>query len=183
MLGYIKNLFQLIISSQSAWEDISAEMTPTDKLVRQGLTPMVALACIAVIVQKLCYKPEMNWGAVIILMLATAASYICTYYVLGHLLYNRSQEMTDSGSMSILKCSTVEIYVLGLLALVQVVTRVLPPSMALSYLLPAGVSIVMWKAETYLAIRKDMTLTFYLWGACCLILPPYLIQGFFKMII
>lgn len=183
MLGYIKNLFQLIISPRSAWEDISSEMRPTAELVRRGLAPMVGFVCVAVAVQKALYYPETGWGAVIVIMMAVAASYVCAYYVTGHLLFTRAETMTDSGSLSLQKCCTVENYVLGLLALVQVVTHSLPPSMALSYLLPAGVSIVMWKAETYLGIRKDMTLAFYLWGLGCLIISPYLIQGFFKMII
>lgn len=183
MFGYLKNLFQLIISPQSAWEDISAEMCPLRLLMRRGLMPMVAVACAAQVIQKVLYLPETGWGQLVVMLMATVASYVCTYFIFGHLLYNRARTMTDTGELSLQKCCTVQNYVLGLLALVQTVTWVLPPSMALSYLLPAGVSIVMWKAETYLAIRKDMTLSYYLWGTGCLILPPYFIQGFFKTII
>lgn len=158
-------------------------MLPERVLLRNGLWPLVALASLAVIVHKTLYKPEMDWGSAIVLVLATAVSYVCTYFICGRLLYTRSGAMTDSGELSEQKFFTVCNFVLGMLSLVQIITRILPPSMALIYLLPAGVSIVMWNSETWLGIRKDMTLTFYIWGVCCLILPPYLIQGFFKLII
>ncbi len=183
MLRYVKNLIQLIISPKSAWEDISAEMASPEELTGSGLWPLVALASLGEVVRKVFYRPQTDWGAAIVLVLATAVSYVCTYYIFGRLLCVRSSAMAVSEPASDHKCLTMESYVLGLLALVQLLTRLLPPSMALIYLLPAGVSIVMWKAEAYLGIRKDMTLTFYLWGVVCLILPPYFIQGFFKLII
>lgn len=183
MFRYLKNLLQLIISPKSAWEDISSEMVPPQRLTAFGLMPLVATASLTVVVRKVLYRPEMDWGSAVILILATAVSYVCSYYVLGRALCARTAAMTVSGEATDHKCRTMEAYVLGLLALVQIVTRLLPPSMALIYLLPAGVSIVMWKSEAYLGIRKDMTLTFYIRGLVCLILPPYLIQGFFKLII
>ncbi len=183
MLRYLKNLFQLIISPQSAWEDISAEMTATGTLSSRGLWPMTALAAILTVVQRVCYEQDADWGAALILILAAAAAYVCTYYIFGQILVDRMQTMAVSDSVSGQKGLTVVNYVLGLLCLVQIITEVIPYSIALSYLLPAGVSIVMWKAETYLGIRKDMTLSYYIWGVGCLILPPFLIQGFFKMII
>ncbi len=183
MATFIQHLLQLALSPSRGWEDVSARMTSPARLVSAGMMPVVWAAAAAWLLQPLYSGSDVGWGGAVVMAMATVASYVVTYYVLGQLFQTFAGKLTDTGEPSAHKFVTVEAYVLGLLAACQTLVNALPWRMELLYILPAGVSLVLWKAERYLGIKEENTVKYYAYGCCLLVIPPYLIQGFFKLLI
>lgn len=181
MASFFQNLVQLVLSPARGWEDISAQMTPPSRLASAGMMPIAWAAGAAWLLQPLYISSGTGWGAAAVMALATVASYVVTLHVLGPFFLSAAGALTDAGEGSPHKFATVQAYVLALLAACQTLVNALPWHMELLYILPAGVSLVLWKAERYLGIREENTIKFYAWGCVLVILPPYLIQGFFHL--
>ena len=183
MATFFQNLAQLVLSPSRGWEDVSAQLTPPARLASRGMMPIVWAAAAAWFLQPLYAEGAAGWGGALVMAMATVASYIITYHVLGQVFLSVCDPLTDGGTASSHKFYTAEAYVLGLLAVCQTLVNALPWQMELLYILPAGVSLVLWKAERYLGIKEENTIKFYAWGCCLIVLPPYLIQGLFKILI
>lgn len=181
MLLFIKNMLQLILSPGRGWEDISHEGRDPERLVSEGLYPIIGLASVSVFIQKI-YHSDFD----IVTLLERAMIIFISYYVtlfIARIIFQSCMRKYVDGEPNNNKFTTMTVYSIALMAFITIIDNLLPVHMDMLYLLPIAIALIMWKASAYLAVKKDRDYVYAIWAIVAIIVPPMLLQYIFVSII
>ena len=181
MLDFLKNMLQLILAPERGWEDVAAEDTAPDVLIRRRLWPFAALAAISVYMQ-LFYHPDLSWVDLTMHAVVFFVSIFVTLHLAIMIIKTYGGKYIMGGTPNPKKTSTMTAYILGLLCLIELFCNLLPIHLALYYLLPLALVLILWKADKYMSVKENKDFIFMLFGACTVILPAVAIQELFYLI-
>lgn len=178
---YLLGMLQLLLSPRRGWEDIAVDNWPSGVILRKGFVPLliiVSLTCLP----SLWYHSHATLAGVCERMVACFVKFLASYYVASFCFSLYIPSCTDN-VMSLNKNHTFIVYSLGLLALLNVLTNLLPMVPDMLYLLPVYVYFIMWRGITYMEVKFDGVISFMLLDLLALLLPPFLFQYLFNLII
>ncbi len=181
MLDFLKNMLQLILAPERGWEDVAAEDTDPDVIIRHRLWPFAAIAAISVFVQ-LFYHSDLSWVNLTMHAVVFFVSIFVTLHLATVLFKTYGGKYIMGGTPNPKKTATMIAYVLGLLCLVELFCNLLPIHLALYYLLPLILALILWKSEKYMSVKENRDFLFMVFGACSVILPAVAIQELFYLI-
>ena len=87
------------------------------------------------------------------------------------------------GEVSPNKNATFIIYSLGLIAVFNILTNLLPMVPDMLYLLPVYLIFIMWRGITYMEVKFNGVMTFMILNILTVIVTPFLLQYLFNLII
>ena len=180
-LLYIRDMIQLILSPRKGWEDVSADGFPPAVLFRSGLMPLIFIAAAAQMLQW-AYHPDVAWWiwterSLVVLLKLVAAYYIASF------AFSLYLPTCVDGTYSETKCLTFITYGVGIIALIEFITNCMPMTFPVLYMLPIYALYVLWRGLRYMSVSFTGVGTFILLILFALILPSYLIQALFNLIL
>ncbi|MCM1293171.1 MAG: hypothetical protein NC230_06305 [Bacteroides sp.] len=174
-------MLQLILGPRKGWEDIEMDAVAARQLLTKGFIPFIALASATVLI-RFFYVDEMSVAVMIQQAIICFLKYFASYY-LGCFVFTLYLPTCIDGSLSMGKVNTFLLYGFGLLALINIIQNCIPVELAISFIMPVYALYILWRGIRYLSISFEGIGTFLLLVIFALIVPPYLIQYLFNMII
>jgi hypothetical protein len=181
MLKFLKNIFQLILSPGNGWEDISHDGEDPKVLAAKGLYPIIGFASIMAFAQ-FFYNEELSLVILLQRAIIIFVQFFVTYFI-ASLVFASSLRFWVEGTPNEKKYSTVIIYSIAILSLINAVQSCLPVELSLVYFLYLYVAIVIWKAARYLAVKEKFVSYYVVMAIVSILVPPFLIGSLFSLII
>lgn len=153
-LLYCKNLVQLILAPQKAWEEISGEELPSQELTRRGFYPLMAFAGATAFCHGLYHISDFSVGR----QLQEALTQMVTLFVsliLARAIIDAALPRLSLSPQNPDRPATVCIYSLSLMAVVVIIMNLCPIQLTLLWFLPAFVAVTVWQARSYLDINPE----------------------------
>lgn len=177
---FLLDMLQLILSPRKGWEDVAIDAVPARRLLIGGYLPfivLVALTCIP----GLWYHSDATLPGVIQQTISCFVKFFAGYY-LSSFFFSLYMPSCTGGEVNPNKNSTFIMYSLGLLALFNLLTNLLPMVPDMLYLLPVYLFFIMWRGITYMEVRFNGVLTFMALNLLAVMIPPFLLQYLFNLI-
>jgi hypothetical protein len=166
---FLKNILQLILSPVHGWEEISYDGAQVDKLTAEGLYPLMGLAAATAFVQGF-YDVEFSLMRLIQTALAIFIVLFISFWF-GRSMMETFLEKYTEKEPGTLVGGTVAVYTSALLCLIQIFNNFMPVELPILMLLPTFIIIIIWNADQYLSIAKDMRGQFLGFATLVLIAP------------
>ena len=87
------------------------------------------------------------------------------------------------GELNEKRNTTFITYNIAILAIIKIISNCIPVEISLIQFLPIFVAIVIWKGTKYMAVNKNKLGQFMLLSIGAIIVPPYLLEGLFNLIL
>lgn len=159
MWHYLKNILQLLLSPRHGWDEVSHDVTEPDELASHGLYPLIGLASVTYFVQGI-YSAHFELVPYLQGALAIFLSLFISFFIGKYVLESTTAQFIDTGKLNTFKTNTLSTYIVGILAVIQVVSNLMPVQVILVYLLPIVAIITIWKSCQYLDIMQEKSLVF-----------------------
>ena len=181
MGAFLKYLFQLLLSPGHGWEDVADDDANPRELAARGFYPLTAIAAVSVFAQLVFHTlntvTELLIRAIITYMMYFIGYFAATF-VLGLFSGSDLQAETYERRSQLFAMLSVAI-----LELMTITVNLVPITLVLAWFLPVYVAIVMWKGCDFMGVRPGQTGRFMLLAIPGVILPPYLINLLFTLLI
>ena len=181
ILSFLKNLLQLVLAPSNGWEEVSHDGAEPERLAADGLYPLMGLAAATVFIQG-CYDKIYDVTSLLQRAMVVFMSLFISYWAGAALMDNYINRFTDTDISSKLT-RTVTIYIISLLAVIQVIENLVPVEFTVIRFLPAFAAIVLWKATAYLSIRKADEGLYIIFALGVLIIPWMLINTLLSLLL
>lgn len=181
MLLYLKSILQLILSPAHGWEDVAKDAEEPRYLAFGGLYPMIALTSLTTFLA-LFYDSEATFVPTLIKSIEVFLIFFLGYFI-GIWIFSIILPTLSRKGVDEKKIQTFGVYSTGLLALIWLVSNVLPMKLTIIYFLPLYVMIVQWKGWRYLGVDSRNQFKFVVLSIVGFILPPYLLYFLFSLIL
>lgn len=181
MLQYLKNLLQLVLLPFRGWEDVSANLSEPERLLREGYYPLLVIAALTEFV-RLFYHGHGGFMTVLELAIALFGSFFVAFFI-AKIILNHYLEPFVDGEINPIKIATFIIYGLGLLLLIEIIENLLPTDLTLVKFLPLFVALILYNGSTYLSIRQGTELRFLCVVTLGIIVVPLAIFYLLELII
>ncbi len=178
---FLKYLFQLVLSPGHGWEDIGRARQHPRVLAATGFYPLTALTALSVFAGKI-YHSMLTLQDMLIDAVITFMMYFLGYFTGTFVLSVGLAAILDINADD-RRCQTFSIFVMGLLEIIAIIGNIIPMTLAITWFLPCYVAIIMWKGCAYMEIPRENTGRFMLIAVPGVLIPPYLIQLFFTLIL
>lgn len=169
MVQYLKNIFTLIFSPSSGWNEVSFSNAEPKTLVRTSLLPLLIVTGLSVFVR--LFFRDISLLVAIEEAVTTFGGLFVSLYI-GNLLFEALLPKMTDGKPNRVKCFTVSIYAISLLALYEILLNLMPVELGFLKFLPILISLVIFKASRYLDIKADSEFVFLLCSGLSLVLVP-----------
>ncbi len=181
MLHFLKNLLQLILSPEHGWEEISFDGKEPDKLASEGMYPLFAIMGATSFVQGF-YEPTFDVGQQLQSAMVKFVALLVAYFA-GMALMEIFVGKMSTKDVSIKNTKTVALYIISLLAVIQIVENFVPVDFTVIKVLPLFLIIVVYHSMSYLSIDTSRAAHYVLATMAALILPWFLLVTFMGMIL
>lgn len=181
MLRFLKSLFQLILSPERGWEDISAEGTEPRVLLETGLYPLLGVTAASFFLNAV-YHSGMQPVYLVQQAIILFIQYFLTFFV-AQFVFTSYIHRYISSEVSRKRNDTYIAYGIALLALVSLLHNCIPVNLAIINFLPIYVAVVLWRGVRYMAVLPEKVGKFILLAIGSIIIPPYVIGFLFDIIL
>ncbi|MDE6396875.1 MAG: hypothetical protein K2K84_06365 [Muribaculaceae bacterium] len=176
MLRFLKNLIQLMLSPGHAWEDISNEDAPPEKLISGGLYPLMAIMLITAVVNGAFAIGSFDLVRQLQIALAQFIALFIALYAGRTLIETFLPRYNETGENDPVGAATVAVYATGIMTLIQIVENLIPVELIVIKFLPAFAAVIVWKAQNYLDLLPEHSGLFMVIAIGVLIGPVLLIN-------
>lgn len=180
MLRFFINILQILINPTRGWEDISYDSTEVSKLTRRGYFPLIAITALTSFALYYHAAMRVNLIYVIKQTIITFTIFFATYYFAEFMFSTLFEPMSEK-TYSSKRNSTLIIYSLSILSLMQIVVNIVPFDFMLLYFLPIYAGVIIYKAIPYMGVKEDKIGQYMFLGVFSIIVPVYLLQVMFKI--
>lgn len=181
LLYFLRDMIQLILAPVKGWEDVSGDGFDSRELLTRGLIPFLVIVALSVFV-RLFYVVDGTFVAALQQCIVCFLKYFASFFLASFVFTIYLPTMVDGG-LNMTKCHTFIIYGIGLLALVNFIENIVPVELAIMYIMPVYVLYILWRAIRYMSVTFEGVGRFLIMTLCAVILPPYLIQYLFNLIL
>lgn len=180
MLRFLKNILQLILSPSHAWEEISYENTDAEQLAAKGMYPLFGLVGATAFLHGF-YQKTFEVGVQLQEAVGQFVALLATYFI-GVALFDTFVLRFSTKEVSANKSRTIAIYIVSLLAIIQVIENLVPIEIIILQFLPLFAAIVVCRATAYLAIDKKKEGGYILFAIGALIIPWFVFKTLLAII-
>jgi hypothetical protein len=182
MLRFIRNMLQLVLAPAKGWEDVAALNDSPTKLLEKGLYPLFAITAITAFAHGFYGSEPFDIGKQIEIALTQFLALFlgvmfgrATFEALIHHFTGQQTEVS--------RVSTVVIYSIGLMGLIQIISNLCPIQLTVLMFLPAFVAMVVWQSRIYLSVKTEHGGMFLCFGIAVLILAPIIFKELLELLI
>lgn len=177
MRNFYKDILQLVLSPDKAWEDIGNEGVDNYSLEHKGLYPLMAVAALSAFAQPLYHSSVTLLDAGV----RGAGIFVSLFagFLIAGKLFAAFSERYANPEADMERAQAVATLGLSLMALSSIVCNLMPVSLGLPFLLPLYSALVIWRSFAYLGVPKDMALGYLVFVMASIAAPPMLIQAVF----
>ena len=179
--NYLRDIFQLILAPVKGWEDIAIDDYDSRRLLTKGFIPFIIVASMTVFI-KAFYHSD---ASIVILLQQSIVCFLKYFasYFLAAFVFTLYLPTCIEGELSMQRCLTFVIYGLGLLALINIVKNCIPVELAIVFVMPIYALYILWRGLQYMNISFNGVGIFILLIIFGLLMPPYLLQYLFNLIL
>ncbi len=181
MLRFLKNILQLAINPSRGWEDVSHDAAEPAALCRDGLYPLLAITALSCVGGFWKMDSATTLIAVIQNAIVTFTAYFATMFFAEFTMGLAMDRICDK-EPSPRKNSTVVIYSIAILAIINIIINIIPLDLAVLRFLPIYVGFIIYKSMRYLSVSQDKTGHYMFLTIFSIIIPPYLLMFVFDII-
>lgn len=180
---YTRNLIQLLLRPELAWEEIARQNASPALLMRNGFYRLMSLVAITAFVRGL--YAEGQTFTVASALQGALVQFIALFLSLGIARSALDVVMARFGSDAETRrrIDTMAIYSISLMAVIQAVVNLCPVDHILLSMLPAFVVIVVWNTRKYMQIKDNETLAYMITAQLSLITVPLILNYTLSLII
>lgn len=176
MALYLKLLLQLFLAPQRGWEDMAAVTISPETMVKRGFIPLAALASLTSFIA-LVFHPAIEVLALIFKTLMQFVALLAGYYIAILIITAYRPMISNPGrEASDRNVRLFALGMMGLMALVGLISNCLPSDFDIVYFLYVYLGIVAWRGKGILAVAHDKTVSFVILAVIATIIPPLLIM-------
>lgn len=182
MVRFLINILQIFVNPKRGWEDISYDSTDTSTLTRSGYYPLITTAALSsfALFYRIAYHP--TFVDVIKNVICTFTIYLATLYFADFMFSTFFEPMSEK-QYSSKRNSTLTIYSLAILAILQIVINIIPFDFPVLYFMPIYVGVIIYKAIPYMGVKENKIGQYMFLSVFSIIVPVFLLQFLFKMIL
>jgi hypothetical protein len=181
MFQYIKTLFQLILFPNAGWEDVSATGADPELMLRKGLYPLLGITACSEFVQ-LFFNRTITFVTAMELAIVCFGAYFATIFI-AKLIFELYVKKFVQGEINNKKNMTLIAVIVGIMALLKILSNCLPEGLTLIKFLPFYVMMIIYKACPYMAVKQENEITFVLLATGATIVIPLLLNFLLSSII
>lgn len=174
-------MLQLVLSPKRGWEDIAVDDIPANKLLTGGFIPLIIVDALSCLTGYL-YHNDTSTLAVIASMISSVVMFLVPYF-LASFFFSLYIPACTGGTMSMNKNHTFIIYSLSIMVVMDIMTHLLPMVPDMIFLLPIYVLFIMWRGLAYMEVKFDGVISFLVLNILTVLLPPFVINYLFKLIL
>lgn len=159
-LTYSKNLLQLVLSPKNAWEDLREAELPPHQLMEKGFYPLLAIVAVTAMLNGLYGAAPYNYTRQLQLAITEVATLFASL-MLARAAFETLLPKFAGCPCDIDRFSTVVIYCMSMMAVISVISNLVPTTLSLIWFLPAFVLATAWQAHGYLEVSKIQYGTYF----------------------
>lgn len=180
---YIRNLIQLVLRPELAWQEIGNQNTPPTLLMRNGFYRLMSIVAITAFIRGLYVEGETFTVAAA--LQGALVQFIALFLSLGIARSALDMVMSRFGAdvETRRRIDTISIYSISLMAVIQAIVNLCPVDHILLSMLPAFVVIVVWNTRKYMQIKDNETLAYMITAQLSLIVTPLILNYTLSLII
>lgn len=176
MKRYLKLLLQLFLAPKQGWEDLSAEQTDPDDLMRRGLYPLAAVAALMSFLG-LVYHADISPMSMLLKAVVEFGAWIVGYFIAVFALSSGLPQLSDDGVGPSLRCIKLfSVCMIGLMAVIGLLRNLLPSDYSIIWFLYFYLAIIIWRGERFMKVAPDKRAVFVILAVVSVIVPPLLIM-------
>ena len=176
LLGFLKNILQLVLSPVHGWRDIGDEDSDVDVTVSRGMFPLMAVMLLTVFVRPLYDATGFDLVSSLQTALIQFVALYVGFYAGRTVIDNYLPRYNTTGARDPIAADMVAAYITGLMTLIQIFENLLPVELAVLQVLPLFAAIILWKAGEYLDLKPEDETHFMFIAIAALILPVVFIN-------
>lgn len=178
---YIRQLFELLLSPSSGWDEVSARAATPEQVERKGFYPWLAVTALSEFV-RLAYNPALTFlGALGAAIIVGGAMFVSLYAA--RLLLDVTLRPHVDGTLNVAKVGVFAEYMVGMTCLFRIVANLLPASLTLVHFLPLLSALVIFKGARYVGVKTDSLMTFLFWGVIATVFIPMFATSLLMLVI
>ncbi|MDE6541071.1 MAG: hypothetical protein K2L74_03565 [Muribaculaceae bacterium] len=170
MASFLKYLFQLMLSPQRGWEDLSHDGPDPEELLRRGYYPLAGIGAASEFVQML-YRSGIGLASALQQAIATFCAFFAAVFLSRMLLDELLPKVVD-GTPSDRRTATLNLMCLGQMLLIRILDNLLPTDLTLLHFLPIYVLLIYYKGSRYMAVRSDSEMNYMVVGLVTVVAVP-----------
>lgn len=178
---FYKLLCQLILAPVNGWHDVSYESPEPARLLSAGYYPLAALAAIAFFLQGL-YHPGLALTFLLQKSILIFVQLFISYFIAIFIFTAFVGKYTDVPPTE-KKSATYIIMNMSLLALATLVENCAPVNLHVQQFFAIYVAVIMWRGCKFMAVAQQCTGVFMIMAISAIILPSFLLQILFNIIV
>lgn len=180
---YVKQLIQLILSPTRGWEDVSESCVLAADIQRRGFYPFIGLTAASEFL-RLFYTQGLGFWSVVLSAIALGGTMFVSFYLVRLFMELAAMRIPlYSGHYNAVKTDIFVTYMMGINCFYKIVENMLPANMTLLKFLPLISLIIIFKAESYMAVRPDSQLNFLGIAGVAVIGVPWCVGQLLSLII
>jgi hypothetical protein len=181
MLQYLKTLIQLILSPKAGWEDISAEGTDPELMIKSGLYPLIGISACSEFL-RLFYDNSLTLITAIEMAVINFGSLFASVYI-AKLVFEIYISRFVQGEMNVKKNMTFITVIIGIVTLLQIITNCFPAGLTILKFVPIYIMMIIYKSLAYMAVKQETEVHFVLLATAVTIVVPQIIYYLLSCII
>lgn len=181
MLHFLKNLLQLTINPARGWEDVSHDGELPSMLCRDGFYPLLGFTALTCAANFLKVDMTPTLISVIQDAIITFSVYFATLFF-AEFVFGVTMSKISDKEPSPRKNSTVIIYALSMMAVINIIINLVPIDLAVLKFLPVYVGFVLYKSMRYLSVPQERTGHFMFMSLFSIIAVPYALIMLFHLL-
>lgn len=174
-------MLQLVLSPKRGWEDIAVDDIPSHKLLTGGFIPLIIVDVLTCLMGYV-FHDDTSTVAVIASMISAVIMFLVPYF-LASFFFSLYIPACTGGTMSMNKNHTFIIYSLSIMVVMDIIMHIVPMVPDVIFLLPIYVLFIMWRGLAYMEVKFDGVLSFLALNILTVLLPPFVFNYLFKLII
>lgn len=182
-LLFLKDMVQLTLAPGQGWSEVEDTPRKVDVLLEKGAYPLLALVAATAFLNGL-YGPETFSVATQLKIAIVQFLSLFLGVMIGRAAFETLlPRLTDDGRVDTERASTVVIYSISFLSLIQIVANVSPVHLTMLRFMPVFIVLLLWHARTYLNIDRFKNGYYIVTGIATVIALPMLIEFVLGLIV
>jgi len=186
MPSFPQLLLNLVLAPTRGWEDVAAaRQLDCRRLLLRGLLPLTAVAALSVFARPI-YVSGLTFGMLLISAIVVFVKFFLAYYIAMFVLSIFLPSMTSGGQGSGDTDNKAGVFIalnLSLLALIEVLSNLLPVELSIIQFLPVYVAVIIWQGRRYLGVIPSRAGHYILMALLAILAPVYILGLMFNLFI
>lgn len=179
---FMKNIAQLVLSPRHGWEDIALDDEDGEEPVAPAFYVLMAVVSLTWVARGF-YSPETGWLRIAELVVVTYGILFVSYFVGTFVMSVSLESLVTRGEVNERRTRIFVMFGVSLLALIMLLTNLLPAPTPVLWFMPVYVVVVLWKGSRYLGVSDKRAGVFTLMSFIAVMLPPMLLGWLFTRVL